>query len=358
MTPTLRILPVALLLILATFSCKKDDDSDDGNADLCSVNDSIPDDIPGWSSKRLPANYIFGNFNPQFKFLNGSEGFAIGATLIRTTNGGSVWEEVSSFPRTSSGNMRIMDAVNTQTLFVVSDTFPHDQGPSVQILQRTTDGVNWQTVVVQDWMLSYIHFSDAQNGFAWGFGVDDLFYPYFLRTTDGGSTWTPVQDLTPTFAHSQFVLQWRNAQEGLAHNGYDVAYITNDGGQTWTDISTPAIKPQVYYRSGLSSYFGNTLNNITQYTTNSGQSWTDTDPGKLIVLTVDGQNGFGIVTQTSCPNQQNGEFALATSTDGGRTWQRTRLISNFNFGSSQEVRPGLWVTFDVTEGVFYWFEKD
>lgn len=354
-TPAFRILPVALFLILATFSCKKDDDSD--TVDLCSVSDSIPEDIPGWATKRLPANYQFGNPSAQFRFLNGSEGYAIGATLIRTTDGGSSWDDVSSFPRTSFGNMRILDAVNTQTIFVVSDTFPNGQNPSVQILQRTSDGINWQTVMVSDWILSYIRFSDAQNGFAWGFDADVLFNPQFLRTTDGGSTWTPVDGLTIPTIYSQFSIQWRNANEGLAHTGYDVAYITNDGGQTWKDISTPAIKPQVYYRSGLSSYFGYNANNLTQYTTNNGQAWTDTDPGKLVVLTIDGPNGLGIVTQTSCPNQQQGELALATSTDEGRTWQRTRLVSNFHINSFQEVEPGLWVTFDASEGVFYWFEK-
>lgn len=353
-TPALRILPVVLLLILATISCKKDDDSDDAG-DLCAVSDSLPDDIPGWSTKRLPANYIFGNFNPQFEFFNDSKGYAIGSTLIRTTDGGNTWEEISSFPRTSFGNMRIMDAVNDQILFVVSDTLPHDQGPSVQILQRTTDGVNWETVVVSDWILAYIRFSDALNGFAWGFDADAVISPVFLRTTDGGTTWTPVQGLSQPTAYSQFVVQWRTNDIGLAHNGYDVAYATEDGGQTWRDLPS---QPLVYYRTGPTSFFARDADADNQFSTNNGQTWTDTDPGRMAVLTVKGSDGLGVVFKTACPNQQPGEMAIATSTDEGRTWQRTRLVSNFQISSFQEVEPGLWVTFDVTEGAFYWFAKD
>ena len=119
MKPILRVLLLAILLLLSVFSCREDMDND--SEDLCTVSDSLPESIPGWSSKRLKTKYIFGNFNPPFKFLNNSKGYAIGATLI-----------------------------------------------------RTTDGINWQTVVVSDWILSYIRFSDSQNGYAWDFDADVL----------------------------------------------------------------------------------------------------------------------------------------------------------------------------------------
>ncbi len=360
----MRLSTILSLLFLFTglilVSCNRDDDDDNGEPteDLCSVSDSLPGDLPGWSMKRVGALYFFQPGRLPYRFLNNRDGYALGATLVRTDDGGKTWNDVQTFRRPLNSNLRLLDAVDDQTWFVLADTFAHMSPESVAVLLRTDDGgQTWSQSTQSDWVLGYFRFTDALRGFAWGFNPNGSGNPEFLRTSDGGATWAPVEGLEPSIAYSDFKIQWLDQNRGMTTNGFDVAYATDNGGQTWYDLPPANNQLLAYYRYAELGYFGLTGQATTQFTTDGGQTWAETDPASVLVFTIKAMHGFGVVLQTACANEKPGDLALAVSTDNGRSWQRSRLLSNFLIDNMQEVAPGLVVVYDQLEGAFYWIEK-
>jgi photosystem II stability/assembly factor-like uncharacterized protein len=119
-------------------------------------------------------------------FVNASTGYVSGesGTILKTTNGGSTWQKLST------GVLNSLDAVR----FVNSDTgFAFGRGP---IIFKTTNGGNsWTSVSLPGFvgMFKSVSFTDATRGYAVGVVSGTNLSSFFAKTTNAGSTWQVQQ---------------------------------------------------------------------------------------------------------------------------------------------------------------------
>lgn len=118
-------------------------------------------------------------------------------------------------------------------------------------------------------------------------------YNWFSRTTNGGATWVPGNIFPDTNTYNLASLEAIDANIAWvasymhATSGEGAIHMTNDGGQTWTNMSAPGM-------------FTNTTQSFCNFIT-----WLT--PSIAIV------NGDPI-------GPGNGEYELWKTTDGGQTW--------------------------------------
>ena len=185
-----------------------------------------------------------------------------------------------------------------------------------------------QQVTNTDADFTAVHFPTPSIGYISG---DFNGYGGYLKTTDGGNTWT--SELI-TFAPFQSI-HFANADTGTAI-GYGVYFRTTDGGATWNNPAPPE-----NYMQNVWNFTGNKLlvssgSNI-HWSTNGGNSWT------MQVDTVmyegfhflDNVNGYTV--------GWDGTFAyrgmIGKTTDQGATWtykylQNYTQLSEVHFPST------------------------
>lgn len=116
-------------------------------------------------------------------------------------------------------------------------------GSRGHILYSDDQGDTWlQAPVPTRQMLTAVHFVDEKRG--WAVGHDSL----ILHTEDAGETWTQqyrdpelevaIDPEGPGLLEKPLMDVWfRDAQTGFAFGAYGLALRTDDGGQTWNDIT-------------------------------------------------------------------------------------------------------------------------
>lgn len=339
------------LLIVLVLSCGEADEPNAGEE--CLLLAEAPS-IPGWRSDEIVSSY--GSSKSKYHFVDRNVGFALAATLLRTTNGGEDWVEVDNFPDAQVSTLREVSAVNDQMLAVVANG-PEDQAESKQLLMFSHDGgENWETIETDEYLLAKISFKDASMGFAYGFEKAS-FQVGLLRTNDGGATWTPVEGTGFTSAYSDLRIEWKDSNVGLAQTGIDHAYLTTDGGANWEQITSGQTGLNVYYAAS-SSLILSTVSNLTYVSFDGGETWALSQPDSIFPFTFQGQSGLGVLTNPDCDNAQPGNVAFATTTDGGATWTPTSMVPSLSFADRQEVAPGLFVFQDPQTDTFHWFESN
>jgi photosystem II stability/assembly factor-like uncharacterized protein len=113
-------------------------------------------------------------------------GAATGGAILATEDGGRAWTIVT----TTSGPVVQVLVTGARDSWALSAC--EADGCSPQILHSGDGGVTWQS---QPTRLTWLSFSDPQHG--WGVSESNLMSGgggagQFVRTLDGGATWTPV----------------------------------------------------------------------------------------------------------------------------------------------------------------------
>ncbi len=169
-------------------------------------------------------------------FLDSARGWVSGTngTILRTTNGGTVWQTQLSGV---TGEIHELFFLNdrlgwalTWTEFVDTLTWY-----GTNILRTTNGGGVWtrSQYPVTGEFFSAIHFHDSLNGLmAGGFGR-------IVRTTNGGVTWSPaVVDSSPVAQWAIRRFRFFSRSYGYAMGGrldiVGVVWKTTNGGQRWT----------------------------------------------------------------------------------------------------------------------------
>ncbi len=156
-----------------------------------------------------------------------------------------------------------------------------------------------------------IAFPTATNGFAIGSGGT------FLKTTDGGVTWT-AHDIGAKY--TLFQIHFTSATTGYIMGGIRVGQLmskvlkTTDGGQTWNEMYTlnsDYVTDMFFFNDThgwLSSY------EKIIYTTDGGQNWTTVAQSGSYTI----KNVF--FTSATRGLYLDNNFKVRKSTDGGQTW--------------------------------------
>ncbi len=222
---------------------------------------------PGWNQ----LNSGTANDLSAIHFLNVSTGYVAGAagTVLRTTNGGASWQNVSPAGVTANLNgLYVFDAPSDRVVVV---------GDGGMILVTTNGGAGWSTVSsgLTDDLFS-ISFA-SQTGVCGG-GSQAI-----LKSTDAGSSWSIVQS-------------------GFFGGGFRGAFM---------------LSPQIGYVCGENSIFQPLLGK----TTDSGSNWA------FVPFYLNGNEGRAYAVDFTdasighvAAGVWDGSGAVSLSTNGGSDW--------------------------------------
>jgi photosystem II stability/assembly factor-like uncharacterized protein len=171
-------------------------------------------------------------------------------------------------------------------------------------------------------------------------GIDASGNATFLETTDGGANWTSLAGPSQlTSSQGVTVLACTTATSCVAiasdpanQSGTALAFVTNDGGSTWTDSSLPSN----FVPGGLQCASAQYCVVSGFYQSPDGSSTTP--PGTVLYSSDDGTTwttptlppGLGPLSSVSCANSadctatffgdEGSSSEVLVSTDGGQSW--------------------------------------
>jgi photosystem II stability/assembly factor-like uncharacterized protein len=217
-----------------------------------------------WMQQTLPT----GIDAHSVKFLDDSVGFALGSGHVwRTTNGGTDWTIQFSYD-TQDNTIESYQFIDRERGWMVTWFVDHagHAWDSYDIVRTVDGGITWHWCMDQFGIYG-LQFVDSLKGWAWtqfyelyrtqDGGINWQFLPsvghinrflaidssrvfihvtppdpepdgYYgwLRSDDGGESWTQLPDFPNTLA-------WKGADDGWALDGLGRILRTGDGGQTW-----------------------------------------------------------------------------------------------------------------------------
>jgi len=224
--------------------------------------------------------------------------------IFRTQNGGQTWTQTSEI----EGNIYFVDGYfssASQWILLAYD----------KILYTNNAGASWQTFTYSGAQFIKLSFIDNNNGWAMYNLAGTM---TFLKTTNGGATWTALSGKISTRTSDfQFTSQ---------NNGYAIAseriFRTTDGGTTWNYQIIGDVDGLGFGSSITGLHFINASKGwlvgwygLVYHTTDGGSSWYPQNDFFT--------NGFG---KASFVNSTTGwviaNNKLIKTTDGGMSWTK------------------------------------
>jgi photosystem II stability/assembly factor-like uncharacterized protein len=283
--------------------------------------------------------------------LDTQTGWAVTAMahIIRTTNGGVHWKNVTpAYPATAGQQKVVADFFAVSSAWVALSQTAADGTSSVVVFRTTDGGQTWQETTIRQISPIYqLTFVDTQHGWMLSKQVDmaSAEAVNILRTTDGGKTWAVASSAlaastdTPPPGHLPFGgdkagLGFLDTRTGwitgsFPADGYVFLYVTHDGGATWNRQLLPfspdqaltqiATRPPTFFTAtdGILpvSFVTEKGSSLDIYVTHdSGASWKETTPVAAVATTanfIDVNHGWA----------SDGTLLYVTS-DGGQQWAK------------------------------------
>lgn len=220
--------------------------------------------------------------SPDEGWVAGGATSMTGGVILHTSDGGMTWETQLGDPTSADRGYDHLRFVDAKTGFAVQSTAAGEHR-----LLRTTDGKTWTPVGVvkqhrtdyqfvsptvgfvsagdeilrtadggKKWdpayecrvkadvqgltrelrcQVSALFFVDANTGFGVTRALEANAGVAFVKTTDGGATWTASVGLPGENGH-EAALHFLNQNEGLVRMQNGKIFRTGDGGQTWSEV--------------------------------------------------------------------------------------------------------------------------
>jgi photosystem II stability/assembly factor-like uncharacterized protein len=310
-------------------------------------------------------------------FANANTGWIGGAngTIMKTTNGGVSWT-VQSIQSTST------------TVFCVrfiNETLGFLSTGNGRIYKTTNGGLDWvDKYYAASTPLLDIYFTDASNGTV--VGGPTMGDAVYLKTADGGETWTPHtvtesqfnsvyfltssvgfitsangdiiktdnngQNWNQVFSNSSgtvFTLQFVNSLTGLASGPYSTFIKTYNGGATWTSSRiNPMPESSIYGLYFLSESKGWVAcqGGYICKTTDGGATWTQMTSNISTTLNdiffADSSTGFAVGRNGVLLSTKN----LTSVEEGDLTLFKYDLLQNY----PNPFNPETYIKFSIPDG--------
>ena len=199
-----------------------------------------------------------------------------------------------------------------------------------QIVKSIDSGNTWATVFRDsNTYFRSVEFINEKKGFAGGFPFRDVYKDIFLKTLDGGITWTDLTESLPRIARNGICglsVADTNTIYGCGNWYMDSAYIikSTDGGNSWQLINM-----YPYASSLIDMYF---INKDTGFATGKTRDTLNT---AVILYTTDG----GITWTTKFRNTSKNEYC----------WKIQRLTDQIYFASIEDLNtiyPSILKSYD------------
>lgn len=181
------------------------------------------------------------------------------------------------------------------------------------VIVKTTDsGETWSQILPVSGEidgLQAICFISETTGFAGGWN------DYFIKTTNGGTSWTDVTVGTDIwyFTNIQFWDESNGVVSAKMNDGGGKIYVTEDGGDTWSNATGVTVEVLGLDYADENTLFAVGIDGKIMKSANGGMSWSSVYQATGITFGVSFANtNFGVV---------GGEDGLIyTTNDGGSTW--------------------------------------
>ncbi|HSD64568.1 MAG TPA: YCF48-related protein [Ignavibacteriaceae bacterium] len=253
-------------------------------------------------------------------FIDSLNGWVTGdsGTIFHTSNGGLNWNTQFSNDSLNVVNIFFLNDQNGWAS-AWSDFYPPF---GTYFLKTTNGGINWnkQLMGIGEKFVNSFYFLDTLKGFAAG-------YPQcFLRTIDGGITWSSVNlDSAFLAGFPPYTIKFFNNEYGYACGGVrDIAGVvwrTTDGGINWTTVVDTLTSEPVYGLHIFDSLHVIAMGGDPEYgaskvvTYDGGNSWQYTLLGTLwYPVDVEFRNSL----EGWAPMGAQGKFLY--SSDAGSNW--------------------------------------
>lgn len=283
--------------------------------------------------------------------------------LLHTTDAGLNWNFINPFPADTvqRGNDpgNVMSWVNETHGWIIGTVMSNEEPVGVVVYYTTDGGTNWQKKVLSTeagTMSVQLQFVDVNTGWALLFNFSTGI-PTFLKTTDGGNNWDPVD--------GRGIFYYADVNTGYAFSGSGVnggeppftIFKTTDGGANWLqqfEDNTPGTFNAMYFSDLNNGWVVGDTGKVLK-TTNGGANWTfvtntGVNPSERCkaVFALDANN----VWISNKLNDIEQTPILLHTTNGGTNW--TTMITPFGdqFGYNaifsiffNDVNNG-WITGD------------
>jgi len=312
-----------------------------------------------------PTGWVWLNPLPQgnqindLVFCDNSTGYAAASynTILKTTNGGTNWFNISDGIAKATSSVGFL---NAYTGIISGSNYT---SPSYsRIIKTTNGGLTWFRVQFDSAKtISNITFQNSNTVFG-------SYGPELFKSTDAGLSWSLASNLVYTITSVTAVSQDLLCVSVLNYNNYYSQILCSpDGGVSWYDYSTDRYM-SVKKVSFADAVTGFAAANSMQYshilkTTDSGHHWMYTDSvpyrGFESVQFVDQNTGyiFG-------KNLSYSYITVYRTTNKGTSWNEVMYRENsyYNFArfksdNSGIISGGTGEMLKTSNGGFNWFSE-